>query len=118
MRLKGSIECRRTAAACVTLVVRTERGERAYVTLSAQAPDDLPARIDHGVVELLEGAYRVSWSAREWLLDSSRVLVHRDASDAFYAALPPRPVRPVKRMLFRLVLAVAGSRAGRWWLAR
>ena len=119
MQLKGSIECRRTAAASITLVGQTERGERVYLTLGAEAPADLPPRIDDGSVELLDGGRcRVSVSGREWLLDSRRLFVHRDASNEFYAALPSVPVRLAKRMLFRLMLAIAGSRAGRWWLAR
>lgn len=118
MQLRGTIECRRTAAAGVTLIGHTERGERAYLTLGGHAPADLPPRIDDGIVELLdEGRCRVTMSGREWLLESPRLFVHRDASDGFYAALPPRSVRLAKRMLFRLMLAVAGSRAGRWWLA-
>lgn len=119
MRLKGTIECRRTAAACVTLTGETERGERAFVTLLAQAPIDLPPRVDDGLVELLEGGRcRVSASGCEWHLDAKRLFVHRDACESFYAALPPRPVRLAKRVLFRLMLVAAASRAGRWWLAR
>lgn len=119
MRLEGPIECRRTAEACVTLVGRAERGERVYLTLVATAPADLPARIEDGVVELLEGGRcRVSMPGREWHLDSRHAFVHRDACDPFYAALPPRRVPLAKRALFRLVLAAAGTRIGRRWLAR
>lgn len=119
MRLKGSIECRRTAAACVTLIGKTELGERTFLTLGTDAPTDLPSRIDDGIVDVLDGGRcRVSMSGREWLLESPRLFVHRDASDEFYAALPPRSVRLARRMLFSLLLAVAGSRAGQWWLAR
>jgi hypothetical protein len=119
MRLKGPIECRSTAAACVTFVGQTERGERAYVTLAVPAPADLPARIDDGAVDLLEGGRcRVSMAGREWHLDSRQLLVHRDASGPFYTALPPRRVPLAKRLLYGLMLVVAGSPAGKRWLAR
>jgi hypothetical protein len=117
MKLKGSIECRRTAAACVTFVGQTEGGERTYVTLAVPAPEDLPPRIDGGAVDLLEGGQcRVSMPGRSWQLDSRQPLVHRDVSGPFYAALPPRRVPVAKRMLYGLMLAVAGSPAGRRWL--
>lgn len=119
MRLKGPIECRRTAAAGITLIGQTERGERAYVTLDARAPADLPPHLDEGIVELLPGGpCRVSCPGREWRVEGKRRFVHRDVSAAFYAVLPPRPVRLTKRLLFRLMLTAASSRAGRWWLAR
>lgn len=119
MRLKGPIECRRTAMACVTFVGQTERGERAYVTLAVSAPADLPPRMDDGAVELLEGGRcRVSMAGREWNLDSRRLLVHRDVSGPFYTALPPRRVPLAKRVLYGLMLAVAGSPVGRRWLGR
>jgi len=119
MRLKGPIECRRTAAACVTLVGQTELGERAYLTLATPAPADLPARIDDGAVELLEGGRcRISMPGREWDLDAQQALLHRDVSAQFYAALPPRRVPLMKRVFFGLVLAIAESPVGRGWLAR
>jgi len=119
MRLQGPIECRRTAEACVTFVGQTESGERAYVTLAAPAPADLPSRIDDGAVELLEGGRcRVSMAGRMWQLDARQALVHRDVSGPFYAALPPRPAPLAKRLLYGLILAVAGSPVGKRWLAR
>jgi hypothetical protein len=118
MRLQGPIECRR-GPACVTLIGLAEGGERMYLTLGATAPADLPPRIDDGAVELLpHGRCRVSMPGREWHLDSRRLFVHRDASGAFYGALPPRRVPLAKRALFRVMLAIAGSRAGRRWLGR
>jgi hypothetical protein len=119
VRLKAPIECRRTAAACVTFVGQTEGGERAYVTLAVPAPADLPPRIDDGAVELLDGGRcRVSMAGRVWHLDSRQVMVHRDVSGPFYTALPPRPVPLAKRLLYGLILAVAGSAVGKRWLAR
>lgn len=119
MRLEGPIECRRTASACVTLIGRAERGERTYLTLAVAAPADLPSRIDAGTVEWLDdGLCRICTPGHEWRLESRRSFVHRDASAAFYAALPPRRVPLAKRVLFRLMLASAGSRIGRRWLGR
>jgi hypothetical protein len=40
------------------------------------------------------------------------VHLHRDVAPPFYRALPPRPVPPGKRLFWRLVLALAASRAG------
>ncbi|MGH8220511.1 MAG: hypothetical protein ACREUT_18405 [Steroidobacteraceae bacterium] len=117
MRFEGPIECCCTASACVTLSARAEHGERAYLTLAVAAPADLPPRLDVGTVEWLDGgSCRIVTPGREWRLESRRSFVHRDASAAFYAALPPRRVPLAKRMLFRLMLAAAGSRIGRRWL--
>lgn len=119
MRLEGPIDCRRTASACVTFIGRAQRGERTYLTLTVAAPADLPSRIDGGTVEWLDGGQcLIFMPGREWHLESPRSFVHRDASGAFYAALPPRRVPLTKRMLFRVVLAAARSGIGRRWLAR
>src|SRR6185437_4238184 len=108
-----------TAAGCLTFVGQTERGERTYVTLTVTAPADLPPRIDDGAVDVLEGGRcRVSMPGREWHLEARQLLVHRDVSGPFYAALPPRRVPIAKRLFYGLMLAAAGSSAGRRWLAR
>jgi hypothetical protein len=118
MRLDGRIECRATPAS-VTLVGHTESGGRVHLTLATAATADLPAVIEEGAVELLDGGRcRISAPGREWLLLSPRTFLHHDASRALYAALPPRRVPLAKRLLWHLVLAVAASRAGRRWLGR
>jgi hypothetical protein len=103
----------------VTLIGATQRNARAYLTLGAAVPADLPARIDAGTVEQLdERRYRVSAPGREWILDARCAFVHHDVSGAVRAALPPRRVPLVKRLFWRLLLAFAASRAGRWWSTR
>lgn len=136
VKLVAPIECRWAGPAShVTIVGRTESGGRAYLTLvgatlpgsppsgfTEAAPDalaQLPARIERGSVEQLDGGRcRISAPDREWMIEVSRFLLHLDASPAFYAALPPRPVPFAKRLFWRIVLGMAGSPLGRWLLGR
>jgi hypothetical protein len=58
------------------------------------------------------GRYRIASPAGDWLINARAVHLHRDVAPPFYRALPPRPVPPGKRLFWRLVLALAASRAG------
>jgi len=58
------------------------------------------------------GQYRIRAGGSEWLLAAHGAEVHRDVGASFYRALPPRPAPAGRRLLWRLVLALAASRAG------
>jgi hypothetical protein len=119
VKFSGSVECRRSPEVqCITLVGRTEAGEQIHLLLRGAVPADLPSHLQGAVVEHTEGArYRISSQGRLWTV-SGRCYVHTDVTAAFYAAVRPRPVPLVKRVLWRLVLAAARTRVAQWWLAR
>lgn len=119
MKLSGSLECRRTQGpARVTLVGRGEAGEPMYLALVGSVPPDLPRRLDAASIEeLAEERYRIEGGGCTWIICARRYL-HEDVAAAFYAAVPPRRPPLARRFLWRVVLALAGSRAGRWWLMR
>ncbi|MGH8149041.1 MAG: hypothetical protein ACRETB_03545 [Steroidobacteraceae bacterium] len=119
MRLSGRLECHRTEGpARITLVGRGEAGGPAYLTLIGPVPPDVPARLEAASVEGLDGdRYRISGGGRTWTLSARRYL-HEDVAAGFYAAVPPRRPPFGRRLFWRVVLAVAASRAGRWWLMR
>ena len=58
------------------------------------------------------GRYRIVSGERAWLLSARAVHVSREVAIPFYRALPPRAVPLSKRLFWRTVLALAGSRAG------
>jgi hypothetical protein len=80
---------------------------------SGRAPADLPQALAAPRVEVLgEGRYRIVSGERAWLLAARAVHVSREVATPFYRALPPRAVPLGKRIFWRTVLALAGSRAG------
>src|SRR6202021_284652 len=65
-----------------------------------------------GVERLGADQYRIASPPREWLIAATAVHLHREIAAQFYRAIPPRPVPRLKRWLWRVVLALAASRAG------
>jgi hypothetical protein len=113
---RGAVRCARARGPLgVTLIGETpERpGEPTTLAFSALAPPGFPECLDNAVVERL-GAdqYRISSPPREWLIAAAAVHLHREIAAQFYRAIPPRPVPLPKRWLWRVVLALAASRAG------
>jgi hypothetical protein len=113
---RGAVRCARARGPLgVTLSGETpERpGEPTALAFSAAAPPGLPESLDDAVVERL-GAdqYRISSPPREWLIAAPAVHLHREIAAQFYRVIPPRPVPLPKRWLWRVVLALAASRAG------
>jgi hypothetical protein len=83
------------------------------VSFSGNAPADLPQTLSAARVESIgANEYRIASAAGEWRITARCVHLHRDIAAAFYAAIPPRPVPAGKRIFWRLVLALAGSRTG------
>jgi len=113
---RGSVSCRRAADVLgLTLCGDTSEapGEVTTLAFSAAAPGSFPETLADPVVErLAEGRYRITSAAREWLIEARSVHLHRDITAQFYHALPPRPTPWAKRLLWRVVLALAASRMG------
>lgn len=115
-RFAGSVTCERATGA-LRLVLRgtgaTQPPRPLTVGFAAAAPAGLPGALRDAVVEeSAPGHFRISSAAGEWTLAAPAAHVHSDAAQAFYRAIPPRPVPLTKRMFWKLVLILAGSRAG------
>ena len=83
------------------------------LTFSGQVAADLPATLSDASVQASGAAgYRIASGSREWQVTGGSLSAARAAAAAFYAALPPRPVPRAKRLFWRLVLALAATRAG------
>jgi hypothetical protein len=113
----GPVSCLRGAAPLgLTLVGETpgHPGERTALAFSAAAPADLPAALEGGaeVERLGANRYRIRSAPREWLIEAAAVHLHRDVAAPFYRAIPPRRVPFGKRLFWKVVLALAASRAG------
>jgi len=84
------------------------------VTFTAAVVPDLPDSLSAAVIRVGdERRYRITSGARDWLVEATSVHVHRDIGREFYRAIPPRPVPLKKRFFWRVVLALAGTRAGK-----
>jgi len=94
-------------------VTREHPDEPLTLAFVASAPAELPGSLTDALVErLAAGSYRVRAGGTEWLVAARGAQLHRDAGVPFYRALPPRPVPAGKRLFWRVVLALAASRAG------
>src|SRR5215831_98311 len=86
-------------------------GEPLQLDFAGAAPADLPERLEDAAVESGgPGEYRIVSGARSWALAARSVHLHQETGDAFYRAIPPRPAPLARRVLFRVMLALAGSR--------
>jgi len=121
VRFSGGVECRRDASGPLglTLVGAVAAGEVAHLAFLGAPPQGLPAQLETAVVERLgPREFRISAAAGSWTLLAAHTYLHLDVGRRFYDAIPPRPVPLGKRIFWRLVLAVAASPLGHWWLRR
>jgi len=112
---RGPVRCGRTPGALIlTGAAADSQDERLILTFVGPGlpavPDSLP---DPAVLALGEHHYRISTPARSWEIEPRSVHLHRDIGRAFYRAIPPRRVPLRKRLFWRLVWMLAGTRAGR-----
>ena len=115
---RGTVTCRREAGRSpgLTLIGAAAAAPREslILTLLGPAPDDLPATLAAASVLSLDGqCYRIVSPPREWLVWARAAYVHREVAADFYQAIPPHRVPVWKRLLWRLLLALAAGRAGR-----
>jgi hypothetical protein len=115
---RGGVSCRRDSDGPLGLTfigwTVDHPDERAVVTFSGRAPDNLPDVLeDPTIYRVDERCYRI-WSApREWLVEATAVHVHREIATSFYRAIPPRTAPWTKRLFFRLLLAMMSSSWGK-----
>jgi hypothetical protein len=87
--------------------------EPTTLAFSASAPADLPGTLEEPVVDHLGGAqYRIGAGQREWFITAAAVHLHREIAMQFYRAIPPRPTPWARRVLWRVALLLAATRAG------
>ncbi len=114
----GGVSCRRDERGPLglTLVGRTvdRPDELAVVSFSGTAPDDLPEALEDARVDRLSpDTWRIASLQREWLIAARAVHVHREISATFYRAVVPRVAPVSKRVLWRIILALAQNPTGR-----
>ena len=117
------MELRRNASSPLglTLVGKSAdlTNEMAYVSFVMTPPLDLPRDLNDVTVHRIDaGHFQLASSGREWLLSATGVHVHRDVSEVFYRAVPPRPVPLSKRLMWRLIVGLADTPIGRALISR
>ena len=116
VEFRGAVSCQRAPGVLgLTLsgAAAEPPGTSVALAFSAPAPAGLPATLTHAWVEALGGnEYRISSPPHSWLISAGAVHLHREIAADFYRAIPPRPVPLRRRMFWRLVVALAASRAG------
>lgn len=113
--LRGPVACRRTGNA-LTLTGRAAdcADEVLILTLDSAAAAVLPATLGAVTLRALdERHFRLESGADAWIVEAAGLHRHRDVGTAFYRAIPPHPVPLAKRLLWRLVLALAATRTGK-----
>lgn len=113
----GSVRCRRTPDGPLGLTLAgctaVQPGAELELAFAGVAPADLPERLEDALIERTgTDEYRIAAGAREWRLTARALHVHRDVGAAFYGAIPGRPAPLTRRLLYRVVLALARSRVG------
>jgi hypothetical protein len=111
---RGTVRCRRDPAGPLAITLEGfESGEPLSVAFSGATDPGLPEALEDAVVERLAPThYRIAAGARDWVIGAAAVHVHRDVSRVLHQALPPRPAPAARRLVLRLALRLAGSRAG------
>jgi hypothetical protein len=118
VQFRGPVACRRDGCGPLGLVISGHTAQRpqelVHFSFTGAAPADLPGTVDDATVaRLSQESYRISSGARAWTLTARAVHLHREVAREFYQAVPARPVRFTQRVFWRIVLALAATRAGR-----
>jgi len=115
-RFRGAVRCRcATAPLGLTLSGRSadHPDEELTVGFAGVGGVDLPERLEEPVVESdAPGRFRIAAGGRTWVLNAASVHLHREVAGAFYRAIPPRAAPRRRRLLYRMLLGIAGSRVG------
>jgi hypothetical protein len=118
VRFFGGVSCRRNddGPLRLALIGRTADYPDEVVTLTfaTKPPIAIPEALEDVAVERSDASHFRIWNdQREWIVAASTCHLHREAATMFYRALPPRAVPRSKRLFWLLVLALAGSSAGK-----
>lgn len=112
---QGAVVCRRGVnALSLTGSAADAPDDILILTFVAPEVSGLPERLNGATVRALgECRYGIGSDSGDWIVEASAVHAHRDIGRVFYRAVPPRPAPLEKRLFWRVVLALAGSRAGK-----
>lgn len=112
---RGPVICRRSREALLLTGAAADPGGGVLiVTLTTNRVPGVPNSMAAASIRALGGQrYRIASGSQDWVVTATAVHVHRDIGEAFYRAIPPRAVPPAKRLFWRVVLALAGTRAGK-----
>jgi hypothetical protein len=112
---RGPVACRRAVnALTLTGGAADSADDILIVTFIGAALPELPDSLCAAAVRAVdERHYRIVSPARDWIIETTSVHIHRDIGREFYRAIPPRPVPLGKRVFWRVILALAGTRAGK-----
>jgi hypothetical protein len=118
IEFSGRVEARRADCGPLHLVLsgRTVRHpqELVHVSFAGKPPADLPDTLENAIIERVSPQYfTIASGARRWTVGARAAHVHREVAAAFYQAIPPQPIRWTQRLFWRIVLALATTRAGR-----
>lgn len=118
VRFRGGVSCRRDASGPLglTLVGWTSDhpDERVSLAFSGRSPDGLPDVLEDPVVDRVdERRYRISSLPREWIVEATAIHLHREMAAAFYRAIPPRKAPWSRRLVWRVLLGLAGTGWGK-----
>jgi len=118
VRFRGGVSCRPDSSGPLglTLVGWTSDHpeERVSLSFSGRAPEALPEVLEDPIVDHLDGRrYRISSPPREWIVEATAIHLHREMAATFYRAIPPRAAPWSRRLLWRILLALAATSWGK-----
>lgn len=112
---RGRVTCRRARNA-LTLSGSDADSADDYLILtfvSASVPEVPDSLTDATIHAADERHYRITSASRDLIVEATSLHVHHDIGRAFYQAVPPRTAPLKKRLFWRVVLVLAGTRAGK-----
>ena len=112
---RGPVACRRTGnALTLSGAAADSADDRLIVTFIGRMIPDVPRSVAGASIRAVDRhRYLIASGSQELIVEASALHLHRDIGNAFYRAVPPRPAPLPKRIFWRVVLALAGSRAGK-----
>lgn len=112
---RGPVTCRRMSNVLTLSGSDADSADdRLILTFISPSVADLPDSLSAASIRALdERRYRITSASRDLIVEATSLHVHRDIGNAFYRAIPPRAVPLKKRLFWRVVLALAGTRAGK-----
>ena len=112
---RGAVTCRRSPHALTLIGAAADSAADVLIlTFITPAAPALPDSLAAATVRALdERHYRISSGPEDWVVETTSLHVHRDVGAAFYRAIPPRRPPLQKRLFWRMVLAIAGTRTGK-----
>lgn len=112
---RGPAACRRTDnALTLSGAAADSADDRLIVTFVGRMMPEVPRSVSGASIRAVDQhRYVIASESQELIVEASALHLHRDIGNTFYRAVPPRPAPLPKRIFWRVVLALAASRAGR-----